>query len=198
MRSVAYEQVNDPQLRAELRAARGFCNPHAYRWLREAHSVLGTALIYRDVVQAALNDLPASGLNGARPGLLGGLLGRGLEGRSRAVCPACRAQREAEDRYLGALWTILAHPDDRALFDRSDGVCLVHARALVQRGGERAKTVVAQTQARVERLLATLDEVIRKEDYRFREEPRTDAERTAPTRAVAWTAGAEGLVVDGT
>ena len=36
--------------------------------------------------------------------------------------------------------------------------------------------------------------MIRKEDYRFRDEPRTEAERSAPARAVAWTAGAEGLV----
>jgi hypothetical protein len=57
MRSVAYEQVNDPALRARLRATKGFCTTHAHRWLREAKSVLGTALIYQDMVTAALRDL---------------------------------------------------------------------------------------------------------------------------------------------
>jgi hypothetical protein len=54
IQSVAYEQVNDADLRKDLREARGFCNQHAYRWLREARTVLGTALIYRDVLTSAL------------------------------------------------------------------------------------------------------------------------------------------------
>ena len=163
IRSVAYEQVNDPELRAELRAARGFCNPHAYRWLREAHNVLGTALIYRDVVQAALKDeLAASGsaAGGGRKGLLGALLRRGEAAgsgpRARAACPACQAQRQAEHRYLAALWAILADPDDRALFEVGEGVCLVHALELVRGGGARAESVLAHTRRQVERLLATL------------------------------------------
>ena len=57
MRSIAYEQVNDLALRKQLRTAGGFCNAHAHQWLREARSVLGTALIYRDVITAALRDL---------------------------------------------------------------------------------------------------------------------------------------------
>jgi hypothetical protein len=44
------------------------------------------------------------------------------------------------------------------------------------------------------KLLADLDEVVRKEDYRFRHEPRTEAERVAAARAVGWVAGSEGLV----
>jgi hypothetical protein len=43
-------------------------------------------------------------------------------------------------------------------------------------------------------LVQHLDEVIRKEDYRFRDEPRSDDERIAPARAIAWVAGLEGLV----
>jgi saccharopine dehydrogenase-like NADP-dependent oxidoreductase len=42
-------------------------------------------------------------------------------------------------------------------------------------------------------LIEQLDEVIRKEDYRFRHEPRSEAERTAPARAISWAAGADGL-----
>jgi hypothetical protein len=43
-------------------------------------------------------------------------------------------------------------------------------------------------------LVEELDEVVRKEDYRFRHEPRTESERTAPARAVAWAAGSDGMV----
>src|SRR5215831_9739747 len=63
LRSVAYEQVNDVHLRAQLRRRGGFCPTHAHQWLREAHSVLGTALIYRDVLHAALGELDGPGSN---------------------------------------------------------------------------------------------------------------------------------------
>ena len=56
IQTVAYDQVNDIALRGELRAAHGFCNQHAYRWLREARNVLGTAIIYRELIAAAVND----------------------------------------------------------------------------------------------------------------------------------------------
>jgi hypothetical protein len=46
----------------------------------------------------------------------------------------------------------------------------------------------------VQQLLGELDEVIRKEDYRFRHEPRTEAERTAPARAVNRVVGLDGLI----
>jgi hypothetical protein len=190
--SLAYERVNDIELRAKLRAARGFCNPHAYRWLREAHSVLGTALIYRDIMRNALEDL---GNERERSrGLLGRLRSRGADSPRGAECPACAAQREAEERYLSALAAILADPTDTPLYVASEGLCLNHALVVMRRGDVAADIVALHTRLRVERLVATLDEVIRKEDYRFRHEPRTDTERTAPADAVAWTVGADGLV----
>ena len=78
--------------------------------------------------------------------------------------------------------------------DGSQGLCVRHTRAAQRRGGPGAERIVKLTRSAIERLLAELSEVIRKEDYRFRHEPRTDAERTATARAVARAAGAEGLV----
>src|SRR5579859_5221568 len=71
--SVAYDQVNDIELRGELRAARGFCNVHAHRWLREIRSVLGTAIVYQDLLKAGLRELGAE--NTQRSGLLRAILG---------------------------------------------------------------------------------------------------------------------------
>jgi hypothetical protein len=98
--SVAYEHVNDPGLRKQLRAARGFCNEHAYRWQCEAHSVLGTALIYRNVLHAVIDAVGARHENsGQRNGLLRGLLGSASVSNGReGLCPACRIQAEAEAR----------------------------------------------------------------------------------------------------
>jgi hypothetical protein len=193
LESLAYERVNDVEMRADLRAARGFCNPHAYRWLREARNVLGTALIYRDLINAAVRDLEAAA-DRSRPGLFDRLMGRGSDPARPAICPACRAQQDAEERYLGALSELLSHADEAHALAASDGLCATHLEAAIRRGGSAADLLVDQTVQRARRLMATLDEVIRKEDYRFRHEPRSGPERSAPSDAIAWVCGADGLV----
>jgi hypothetical protein len=186
--SVAYEQINDIELRDRLRGARGFCNVHAHRWLREVGSVLGTAIVYQDLLTAALREL--DGENVARGQRWRAILGG--QAPEAGNCPACAAQTEAEERYLTALLATAA-ADPRAL-DGSEGMCVRHARAAQRRGYPGAERMVQLTRSAIERLLGELSEVIRKEDYRFRHEQRTDAERTATSRAIARAAGAEGLV----
>ena len=196
IRSIAYEQVNDPGLRRGLREARGFCNQHAYRWLREARTVLGTALIYRDVLTSTLRAFEGAAVAiGQRCGLLRALLGSEDSGSIRGgLCPACSTQREAEDRYLEALLASLTVDEDTQLaFDASQGLCYRHAVAAVRRGGPAAERVLEQTRRATLALISSLDEVIRKEDYRFRDEPRSEDERVAPASAIAWAAGIEGL-----
>jgi hypothetical protein len=193
IQSIAYEQVNDIALRKQLRTAGGFCNAHAHQWLREARSALGTALIYRDVITAALRELQASvGQNGQRGGLLRGLFGIADRASVEAACPACQAQFEAEARYVEAL-VVLAAAEADALHT-AHATCRRHTAAAARLGGPGAEAVVRHTRETMQALLEELDEVIRKEDHRFRHEPRTQGERTAPGRAVAWAAGSEGLV----
>ena len=188
LQSIAYEQVNDLSLRKELRIAGGFCNPHAHQWLRESRSALGTALIYRDVAIAALRAFD----DGQKTGLLRGLLGAADRRSSGGACPACRLQLEAEARYIDALVAVVT-ADSEALKE-SHGVCRRHTWAAVRVGGPGADVILQQTRRAMDALVHDLDEVIRKEDYRFRHEQRTDSERSAPARAVAWSAGVEGLV----
>jgi Family of unknown function (DUF6062) len=193
IQTLAYEQVNDPPMRDQLRAAGGFCHTHAYRWLREARNVLGTALIYRDLLNATLSQLGQPAAEDV--GLLGTLLRPRPRPRRRlpGACPACRAQQQAEDRYLGLLLDSLTEPTLSDEFGRSSGLCYVHTLAAARRGGPGAALIVARSRQAAEDLIAVLSEVVRKEDYRFRAEPRTQAETTAPRRAIAWTVGAEGL-----
>ncbi|MGI9147800.1 MAG: DUF6062 family protein [Chloroflexota bacterium] len=187
--SVAYEGVNDIELRNELRAARGFCNVHAHRWLSEVHSILGTAIVYEDLLKASLRELDSAD-NAQRGGLWRAILG--AQTADIRTCPACRAQGEAEARFLAALLaTAAAEPE---VLHASDGLCLRHMRAAVRRGGAGAELLMQHTRSAIERLLGDLGEVIRKEDYRFRHEARSPSERTAPGRAVARVTGAEGLV----
>jgi hypothetical protein len=63
----------------------------------------------------------------------------------------------------------------------------------VRLGKPGTEYVTQRARQVVEALVRDLDELIRKEDYRFRGESRSEDERTAPARAIAWAAGAEGL-----
>ncbi len=65
--------------------------------------------------------------------------------------------------------------------------------AAIRRGGPAVEQIVDQTRHATLELIGHLDEIIRKEDYRFRHEPRSDDERVAPATAIAWAAGVEGL-----
>jgi len=196
MRAVAYEQVNDPALRAKLRSSGGFCTTHAHRWLREAKSVLGTALIYRDAITAALRELDSlPQTQASNAGGLRKLLGRAPPAREpRTMCAACRIQHDAQERYVDALLAGLTDTRVAQALASSDGLCLPHTRRALERGGQRAEPISARAREVGQRFVDHLSEVIRKEDYRFQQEPRSEAERTAPRRAVAWTAGMDGLV----
>jgi hypothetical protein len=187
MKSIAYEQVNDVDLRRTLREASGFCNVHAHQWLAGAQSVLGTALIYRDVVQTALRQLEAPAL--PRRGRLRKLL---AGSSATARCPACEAQADAEAHFISALLVLgEAEPE---LLAQADAVCRRHLVATLRTGGVAAELVARRARDVMQRVIADLDEVIRKEDYRFRHEPRTEAERSATSRAIMWAAGLDGLV----
>jgi hypothetical protein len=196
MKSIAYEQVNDVELRADLRSTHGFCTTHAHRWLRDVHNPLGTAIVYRDVLTASVRELGGSGAqaNPARSGLLGTLLGGSKAGSANQRCIACRTQRESEERYVETLLSLLASDEAaRTLLVASDGLCRRHVHTAQPHGGPAVELVVQHAVRRIQRCIGELEEVIRKEDYRFRDEPRTEAERTAPEWAVTWAAGVDGL-----
>ncbi len=61
-------------------------------------------------------------------------------------------------------------------------------------GGRGVDSIAQHTRGAIEALVRDLDEVARKEDYRFCDESRTDSEHVAPARAIAFAAGLEGLV----
>ena len=59
--SVCYEQVNDLDLRAQLRTAGGFCRAHAERFIRQRLGQLAAAIVYRDVLNTARKRIAAGG-----------------------------------------------------------------------------------------------------------------------------------------
>ena len=74
-----YEQVNDPVTRERLVASHGFCNWHAWLLPRIANSASGVAIIYRHLLEVALDALEAArrhrrngAAQGRRPGGMAG------------------------------------------------------------------------------------------------------------------------------
>ncbi len=55
-----YEQVNDPMTRDRLVASQGFCNWHAWILPRIGNSATGVAIIYKHLLEVALNVLDAA------------------------------------------------------------------------------------------------------------------------------------------
>jgi hypothetical protein len=69
--------------------------------------------------------------------------------------------------------------ESRATLQGSKGLCRRHAAVAIRLGCPGADEVRQQTRRALPDLMRHLAEVIRKEEYRFRHEPRTDQERAA-------------------
>jgi hypothetical protein len=174
LRSLLHESVNNPGVRERLRASRGFCREHSWQ-LQRRGDPLGISIFWRDLLMQASEsgDGPQHG-----------------KGKGRiAVCPACEVAGEAERRYLETLVEHLASGSLRREYDASPGLCLPHLRKALRQGSAGARAFLLESEAaKLSGLSQELAEVIRKHDYRFREEP-WGAERDAWIRATSKLAG---------
>lgn len=140
--NLAYENVNEPGVRADLLAARGFCSHHAWQFADDVHDGLATAIIYADTVGLVANVLTGRPAGDTQHGLLGGLtdlLSR-LDERSDAEraldrllptkrCPACRFRDRMYRIQLGALVEHLDDGELRTPYIAGGGLCLPHLSA---------------------------------------------------------------------
>jgi hypothetical protein len=167
--STMYERVNDFGVRAALRDARGYCNAHAWMLTEGYGVVLGTAIIQRDVLNAVLKAADVAPLGRGARQYAQDILRRL---RPTAECPACANQRTMEDI---AVQTLLKYLDDARLaaaLAETSGLCLPHfsrALELVEDSDRLQRLLRFQWQA-LEGLCDELSELIRKHDYRFKDE----------------------------
>lgn len=189
LNALLHEGVTDVKLREELRDARGVCYRHATRLTQKRGAVLGTAIVYRDVVNTLIKALEAEHAPPSR------FFGRGQPELARALaatgeCPACLLERDSEQRSAKIL---LRHVNDAAIqaaYIAAGGLCLPHFQIILANAGPAAVKLVAEWQAAAWRKLRDeLDELIRKHDYRFRSERITDEEANSWLRAVAAVVG---------
>jgi hypothetical protein len=185
--SVLYEGMTDPPIRQRLRTAQGLCRQHAWQMTRMRASVLGTAIIYRDV----LNDLIVA--LEAQPEAPGGFSwGRRVAKvlpEPQMPCPACTIADEEAARVGDVLRSHLSDSEIAAVYARAGGLCLPHLRLLLARStAQQAVTLRTWHLAVCRELRGQLDELIRKHDYRFQGES-IGSEADASRRAIACIVG---------
>ncbi len=176
--ALLYEAVLDPDVRAKLKDSQGFCADHVEMLRNQPGRALGVALIYRDTLKQLLKSLEQA--RPTRPSNWAARLrGAGASDSPTVMrlspsqgCPACAIAATTEQDYIALL---LAHLDDPKLHEAyaaGEGLCLPHLLAALRqvRDEETLQRLVAPQAERYRRMLADLDEFIRKRDHRFAHE----------------------------
>jgi hypothetical protein len=203
--SLNYEFANDPAVRANIEASWAFCNIHAQQWLTSAHP-LGTAQIYGAVIRRITKEIEQVKPN-PRSRILSSIAGR--VGRPKSAdtteqgsslgfptsCSLCDYRQDHEQMVTSVLLFGLKKSEFAAAYNRSAGLCIPHLRAALMASSDPATFELLRNRALEEeqRLAAQLKEIIRKHDYRYRDDP-SGEERGATERAVRHVAGAVGIV----
>lgn len=203
LESLLWESVNDPEVRHDIRQARGFCHEHSWGLARQRAS-LGATIITNDVLRDVVRTMENAQFQA--PSILS--LRRTQEAwdpkqpaaatadvvarlTPQQPCPVCVEAEKMESIYLGTLIENLLG-DDGLLdaFEASDGLCLPHLRQALARVREKAlfEALVNAQRAIWQRLADQLSEIIRKADYRFQNEAPGE-ESGASLRAIAALTG---------
>ena len=193
-----YDQVNDISRRDALRASRGYCLYHT-DMLSEGRSALGIAIISRDILRAMTAELEAAGTGQDTSGSQ--ILERFVPGTARtgarlatkiepqAQCPMCAARPQIEEPLIIGLLRNLDDDAFAAAFAASEGLCRRHLANTLRAANSATAHQLATLQAACWRdVEATLDEFIRKHDYRFNEEV-AENERDIWLRALRLSSG---------
>lgn len=185
MDSWQYEGFTEVDHRHELIRIRGFCPLHTWQ-LAQLGSGFQLAVIYSETlpeVLAALQRDAAQQQGAPGSSSFGGLWSRFSHHPAPTYaqpafdsCPFCKSRANIEARLISTFVEQLQAEEMRALFSQSIGLCLSHftqARAEAERNqSARLSSLLEGQQACMQRLLAEIQELLRKHDYRFADEAR--------------------------
>ena len=205
-----HELVTDPDVRAKLRASRGFCNWHSGMLQGLPGAAFGTSILSADLLgrerRRAETVLARSRDGRAQVGRLRGWLDARRAGRDRAPargrgCPACESVRASERRHVETMVHLAEEPARSDTLGRGGGLCVPHLdQALAQdTSGPRRAALARLAAATCEswrRLEAALERFAAKHDHRKRA-PFTEEEAAAWTLALELLAGAPGVFGNG-
>ncbi len=189
-----YELFTDVELQNELRRSRGFCHSHTWQ-LAQMGASLQLAQNYRSILSDTISQLQK-----AEGGTTGGLLRHLFETKQaqreqQSPCPACRQQEQAEAHLVHTLRHALLDTAFYAEFAHSQGLCLNHLRLaselkLADTPGAWLPLLWKAQIICLQRLDEQLAEMIRKHDYRFKDEEK-GPEMTSWIRAAGLVASEE-------
>lgn len=166
---VLYDQINEAEVRQQVRDGLGYCNRHAWQMREMRGSALGLTFLYRDALLQLEEQINAATKSKGRGrfDILRAQIARAIS--PRAECFACRQQREIEGRYLSSFLHLLADSLFVERFAASDGLCRVHLQRAVEGASNSAalETFLSAQHGIHRRVLAEMNEFIRKNDYRF-------------------------------
>ena len=179
-----YASVNDIKTRERLRASLGFCRDHARLIMeRKLGNALGFAIIYNDVItnilrgiendDAPQNARPLSGLLKQMPQQVSALVQRIVYTLSpHKHCIVCQQQDKTLHNILSFLGEGLNNSDVIMALQGSDGLCIPHLKKTFEsvRDLETGNLLLSIHREKLESLRGELEEFIRKNDYRFKEE----------------------------
>lgn len=185
--SLVYEYANKPPTHKRVRQARGFCNLHAWQLGDQRGAVTDLAILGRTALKSSLEVLqsmaeptsesPAGAIQQLRAALRSNSGRPDVERIAQALeptaeCPICQVRHEAE---MGALDTLFKYIDEPEIIDhlpQAGGLCWPHVRLALRRPVDQARlhSLLRLQRQAGEQLLAELDEFIRKQDYRFKDE----------------------------
>jgi hypothetical protein len=213
LESFLWENVNEPDVRQGILDSYGFCPIHTRvmvsREVITSSLPLGTNIIYEHlgrVVAGELKTLKPGNPIGALSGL-GGAIQRLLSGPGKArgplhprgVCPACQSGINAAENSLHVLCEELHKSgpgqknDVRDAYLASDGLCLPHIRAAIEKHSAKFPKAVSllidDTVTRLETNSRDMKEYIRKNNWAYKEEKLTEAEDTAWRKTLTFFTG---------
>ncbi len=187
------ETFTDVGVRETLRGSKGFCNIHTWQLVQMGAS-LPLAQAYRDIITDHIEQLEND--DGTRKqhwfhSKSGGTLS------TPPPCPACQQRDHALARYISSLRQSLSETSFYTLFLASNGLCLHHfhlACTLKPLSSPNSwLPLLSKAQLTIlQRLDAQLAELIRKHDYRYKDETR-GTEMTSWQTAAALVASEKPL-----
>lgn len=177
-----YENVNDPKLRKQLKESKGLCYSHA--WLLQSYGdPLSHAIIYGDLLKEVVDIIDKN------PLIVGKKQNFSLYEhlKPNSKCMICELTEQTQNTYLKVIDEFLCVDEVlRAKFNDSGLLCVPHLKELIllSKNEKSLKLIQDITSCKYKKTIYNLSEIQRKNDYRFSDEPWTDQERDAWSKAV--------------
>lgn len=206
--TLIYEGVNDYGLRATLRESLGYCHEHAWMLPEAGESAaLGIAIVHRDLLNTVRQLLDKVAYDQSQKRQLRSFVADAISPddktartsnsarylTTKAPCPACNNRDKIEELALKSIIDALKKDDEQMIgaLKSSDGLCLPHLRHALEsaQSAQAFETLVRLSQEQIAGLIHELDEFIRKNDHRFRDEKITERERESWRRALSRAVG---------